>query len=89
LANLNSTEKFDPSTVTQPCPAPSANQGQMTYSFTDFPSRTGQVVECFIDTEGLTYLWTLPSENAYFVTTTATFSTVENWWAQQFADPSS
>jgi hypothetical protein len=89
LASLNSNENFNPNNVTELCPAPSANQGQMSYSFQDFPDRAGQVVECFVDNQGLTYLWTLPSENTYFVTTTATFSTVENWWSQQFADPAS
>ena len=88
LASLNASQNFNPANVAPTCPAGSATQGEQAYSFQNFPPRAGQVVECFIDTAGLTYLWTLPSQNAYLLTTTANFSTVKSWWAQQFADPS-
>jgi len=89
LASLNTSENFNASNAAPECPASSGNQGIQSYSFDNFPAQNGQVVECFIDTAGLTYLWTLPSENAYLLTTQEDFSTVNNWWTQQFADPDS
>jgi hypothetical protein len=89
LASLNSSENFNASDAAPECPASSGDQGIQSYSFTNFPAENGQVVECFIDTAGLTYLWTLPSENAYLLTTQEDFSTVNSWWNQQFADPDS
>ena len=96
LENVNSDENFDPQTVAQECPAGSASQGIESYSFQDFPAREGQVVECFIETSGsldgdLTYLWTLPSQNTYMFTTEpggrAEYPAIEQWWAEQSADP--
>jgi hypothetical protein len=87
LANFNNSESFDAADAASECPASSGDQGIQGYSFQNFPAQDGQVVECLIDNSGLTYLWTLPSENAYMVTTQEDFSTINSWWADDFADP--
>ena len=88
LTTFNATANYDLATASPACPPESGTQGGTSYSFSSFPARSGQFLECFSDNQGFTYVWTLPSENAFLWTTTTQPSDVENWWSQGSADPS-
>jgi hypothetical protein len=86
FAAVNTDLDFDAATAGASCP-PGGNlvQGQHTWWTENvWPVATGQVLECMFAVNGdATYLWTLPSEQAFFVLfgdKTTTFAQLQTWW---------
>jgi hypothetical protein len=86
LLNFNTYYSFYVSTAGSSCPpAGSSQQAEGTTPWSDsyFPSRTGQVLECALDNSQPTYIWTLPTEDAFIVAIGATtFSALGSWWTK-------
>jgi serine/threonine protein kinase len=86
LLNFNTYYSFYVSTAGSSCPpAGSSQQAEGTTPWSDsyFPSRTGQVLECAVDNSQPTYIWTLPTEDAFIVAIgTTTFSALNSWWTK-------
>ena len=87
--NFNKWWGFDISQAGPNCP-PSGNNTQGIYSWNarDFPVRAGQVLECGTVGSGRnaapTYVYTMPTENAFFVaqgTDGSSFAALDNWWS--------
>jgi hypothetical protein len=87
--HFNLSASFNPSGAEASCPPSNSPQGEVTYSFTNYPARPGQVLECFVNTSGYTYAWTLPSQNTLLWTTVTNYTSLESWWSAQSADPDS
>ena len=92
LASWQSFNKwwgFDISQAGPKCP-PSGTSPQGIYSWNarDFPARAGQVLECGTLGSGSnaapTYVYTMPTEDAFFVAQGAdgsSFTALDNWWS--------
>jgi len=89
--NFNSWWGFDVSQAGRSCPPFGGNhQGAHSFASSDFPLRTGQVVECQAvsrsnggGSSAPAYAWALPSEDTFFVAQGAdgsSFTALNSWW---------
>jgi hypothetical protein len=84
-ANYNKWANFGTS-KTSTCPPSGGNDqaGPGEWYGPRFPSRAGQVLECFTASDNApVYVWTYPTENAFIVAQpdkSWTFSKLETWW---------
>jgi hypothetical protein len=94
LAAYNQDQGFVLSSAGTSCPAPASQQGQASWSSRSYPIRAQQVVECFsVVRAGSSrsqpaYLWTLPSEDAFFEMVASPSSSARQlatWWARDGA----
>lgn len=94
LAAYNRDQGFVLSSAGTSCPAPASQQGQASWSSRSYPTRAQQVVECFsVVRSGSSkvqpaYLWTLPSEDAFFEMVASPSSSAQqlaSWWSRDGA----
>lgn len=86
LLNFNTYYSFYISSAGSTCPPIGTSQqaeGTIPWHDSYFPSRTGQLLECAFDNGQPTYIWTLPTEDAFIVAIGATtFSALNSWWTK-------
>jgi len=84
-ANYNSWAKFGKSSA-ESCPPPSGQSqaGPIEWNNNNFPSRAGQVLECFTASKGEgVYVWTYPTENTFIIVQAPkswSFDQLHQWW---------
>ncbi|TVZ01668.1 hypothetical protein EAS64_29785 [Trebonia kvetii] len=84
-ANYNAWAKFGKSS-SESCPPPSGQSqaGPIEWNNNNFPSRAGQVLECFTASKGEgVYVWTYPTENTFIIVQAPkswSFSQLHEWW---------
>jgi hypothetical protein len=84
-ANYNAWAKFGKSNASS-CPPPSGQQqaGPIEWNNGNFPSRAGQVLECFSATKGEgVYVWTYPTEDAFIIVQAPkgwSWNQLHQWW---------
>jgi hypothetical protein len=89
IAAYDTDRSFDAATATDQCPPPTLGQGLTKWRSTYYPPTTGQDLQClFLTRSGSTsvlpaYVWTLPSENAFFemvAASSASAADLARWW---------
>jgi hypothetical protein len=84
-ANYNTWAKFGKSS-SESCPPQSGQSqaGPIEWNNNNFPSRSGQVLECFTASKGEgVYVWTYPTENTFIIVQAPkswSFSQLHEWW---------
>jgi hypothetical protein len=84
-ANYNSWAKFGKSSAAA-CPPPSGQSqaGPIEWNNNGFPSRAGQVLECFTASKGEgVYVWTYPTENTFIIVQAPkgwSWAQLHQWW---------
>jgi hypothetical protein len=89
IAAYDADRSFDAATATDKCPPPALGQGLTKWRSASYAPRTGQVLQClFLTRSGSSsvypaYIWTLPSENAFFemvAAASASATDLGRWW---------
>ena len=86
VPTLNKTLKFNPATASKGCPPPSGHSDGDTgwRSQPNYPSRTGQNLECYIGGGEPVLVWTMPSQDVIFLAEYkvkgAPMADLVNWW---------
>jgi hypothetical protein len=84
-ANYNAWAKFGKSSAAA-CPPPSGQSqaGPIEWNNSNYPSRAGQVLECFTASKGEgVYVWTYPTEDLFIIVQAPkgwSFSQLHQWW---------
>lgn len=85
----DSDKGFDSSTAKSTCPSSGTASGETGWHSQVYPARNDQVLQClFVEFTGTTvhhavYIWTVPSQNAFFemvAAPAATGAKLETWW---------
>jgi hypothetical protein len=91
--NFNAWSRFDVSTAGSNCPpSGSGAQGITPWnSKAGFPTKQGQVLECWTDSKAApVYVWTLPTQDAFIIAVGAdgsTFKALDAWWRNASSSP--
>ncbi len=88
LAHINHFVGFDKVTPGSGCPPPSGStEGKIGWHANKNPkyvSRTGQDIECLIDGNKPVLIWSMPTQNVFFIgqdnATGTSINTILNWW---------
>ncbi len=88
LAHINHFVGFDKSTPGSGCPPPSGStEGKIGWHANHNPkyvSRTGQDIECLVDGNKPVLIWSMPTQNVFFIgqdnVTGTSIDTILNWW---------
>jgi hypothetical protein len=88
LAHINHFVGFDKVTPGSGCPPPSGSaEGKIGWHANHNPkyvSRTGQDIECLIDANKPVLIWSMPTQNVFFIgqdnVTGTSINTILNWW---------
>jgi hypothetical protein len=88
LAHINHFVGFDKSTPGSGCPPPSGStEGKIGWHANHNPryvSRTGQDIECLVDANKPVLIWSMPTQNVFFIgqdnVTGTSIDTILNWW---------
>jgi hypothetical protein len=91
-ANFNSWWGFDTSTAKADCPpSTSGGEGLTTWNSKGFPTKQGQVLECWTVTgDAPTYVWTLPTQDMFIIAVGGngtTFKALNSWWTSDNSGP--
>jgi hypothetical protein len=84
-ANYNTWAKFGKSSA-ESCPPPSGQSqaGPIEWNNGGFPSRAGQVLECFTASKGEgVYVWTYPTEDTFIIVQAPkgwSWNQLHQWW---------
>jgi hypothetical protein len=87
-AHINHFVGFDKVTPGSGCPPPSGSaEGKIGWHANNNPkyvSRTGQDIECLIDGNKPVLIWSMPTQNVFFIgqdnTTGTSINTILDWW---------
>jgi hypothetical protein len=91
--NFNTSFNFDESTAQSNCPPTGTGAQGITpwNSKAGFPSRQGQVLECWMGANAAPiYVWTLPTQDMFIVAVGAdgsTFKALNTWWTSAESSP--
>lgn len=91
--NFNAWSSFNESSAGSDCPpSGSGAQGLTPWnSKAGFPSRQGQVLECWTGSNAAPiYVWTLPTQDAFIIAVGAdgsTFKALDDWWRSDASSP--
>jgi len=88
LAHINHYVGFDKVTPGSTCPPPSGStEGKIGWHSKHNPkyfSRSGQDIECLIDAQEPVLIWTMPSQDVFFIgehkVKGSSIQTIINWW---------
>ena len=88
LAHINHFVGFDKVTPGIGCPPPSGStEGKIGWHANHNPkyvSRTGQDIECLIDGNKPVLIWSMPTQNVFFIgqdnVTGTSINTILSWW---------
>jgi len=85
--HMNSYTGFSPSGAGSSCPPTSSSGGSVGWHANSNPKyveRPGQTLECFVDNKQPVLIWTMPTQNVFFIgqdqATGSTLTTLVNWW---------
>lgn len=85
--HINSFTGFSPSSAGSTCPASSGGEGSTGWHAISNPrykSRTGQTLECFIDNGEPLLIWTMPTQDTFFIgqqqQKVSDETNLVNWW---------